>query len=99
MLATSVTGRQSVHFWCPTISSLRYSFDKIEIVSSAFPGYLWKKLPIEQLRSKCHSFDIEEIEHPYYHSRIILVCTPKGRALKLLKQAEKCVLGYAVTVA
>jgi hypothetical protein len=85
--------------WRPKVTALRRSYDKIEIVSTAFPGFLWKKLPIKQLRRKCHSCDIQEIDNPYYHSRIILVCTAKGRALKLLKQAERCLLGYAVTVA
>lgn len=85
--------------WSPNVNALRCSYDKIEIVSSAFPGYLWKKLPIKQLRGECHSFGIEEIDHRYYHSRIVLVCTPNGRALNLLKQAESCLLSYAVIVA
>ena len=80
---------------------IRCSYDKLEIVSSAWPGWLWKKLPIKELRRVSHSFNIREVDqNPYYRSRIILVCVPGDRSpLELLMAQEPHLLAYAVTVA
>ncbi len=83
------------------VSELRLSYDRIEFVSSAWPGWLWKNLPVKELRRASHYFHIKEVDkNPYYHSRIILVCVPENRhALELLKAHEVCLFGYAVSVA
>ena len=74
----------------PMTNVKRCSYDKLEIVSSAWPGWLWKNLPIKELRLVSHNFNIVDVEkNPFYHSRIILVCVPGSRSpIELLKASE-----------